>query len=77
MVTPNRVEEAGWGTLELFKIEPDVSVLQTLLTDLFANHWDQILFGPLIQGAAWEIKAPETPKRISMTSMSEAVPSTP
>ena len=66
MVTPNRVEEAGWGTLELFKIEPDASVLQTLLTDLFANHWDQILFGPLIQGAAWEIKAPEAPKRISM-----------
>jgi hypothetical protein len=65
-VTPKIVEESGWGTLEVFELEPSESVLQTLLTDLFENHWDQIRFGPLIQGAVWEIKAVDAPKRVSM-----------
>jgi len=66
MSTPKIVEEAGWGTLEIFDLEPTEELLQQLLTDLFTNHWEQIHFGPLIQGAAWEIKALEAPKRVAM-----------
>ena len=66
IVTPKIVEESGSGTLEVFELEPSESVLQTLLTDLFENYWSHIHFGPLIQGAAWEIKADAAPKRISM-----------
>ena len=42
------------------------SELEQLLRDLFEQHWDKITFGPLIQGAAWEIRAPHAPTHIGM-----------
>jgi muconolactone delta-isomerase len=45
MSTPKIVEEAGWGTLEIFDLESTEELLQQLLTDLFTNHWEQIHFG--------------------------------
>ena len=30
------------------------------------QHWDKITFGPLIQGAAWEMRAPHAPSYVGM-----------
>ena len=35
-----------------------------MLRDLFENHWREITFGPIIQGAAYELKAPSLPTHI-------------
>jgi hypothetical protein len=56
------VEEKGMGTLEIFPLDTSEKTLYTLLEDIYTNHWQEIAFGILIQGAAWEIKAPARPK---------------
>ena len=60
------IEEVGSGKLEIFPIKPTEATLFILLKDIFENYWQEIHFGILIQGAAWEIKAPNAPTRISM-----------
>ncbi|MCS6826646.1 MAG: hypothetical protein NZ553_08550 [Caldilinea sp.] len=61
---PRRVEELGNGVLEIFDLPTAVEFLNRLLEDIFTNHWDKIVFGTLIQGSVFEIKAPNAPKKI-------------
>ena len=58
--------EPGMGRLEIFALEPSEETLLALLEDLFANHWREIVFGTLIQGAVFEIRAPNAPRRIGL-----------
>jgi hypothetical protein len=62
--SPERVTEADGSVLETFALPIDAASLEALLRDLFENHWQEITFGPLIQGAAWEMQAPCAPTRI-------------
>ena len=52
--------------VEIFKLPTDEKNLEAILTDIFRNHWRNITFGPIIQGAAFEIKAQEAPSYIGM-----------
>ena len=63
---PHTVVEPGLGTLEVFALETSEAPLRALLTDIFQNHWRAIQFGPLIEGAAWEIAAPNAPRKMAM-----------
>jgi hypothetical protein len=54
------------ASVEIFPLPTDAATLEELLRDLFEQHWDKITFGPLIQGAAWEIRAPHAPTHIGM-----------
>jgi hypothetical protein len=40
--------------------------LERLFRELFTAHWRRIIFGPCIQGAVFEIRLTEPPKKISM-----------
>ena len=60
------VSEPGMGTLEVFSLETSEPFLHDLIEDLFENHWSDIVFGSLIQGAVFEIRAPNAPTRISL-----------
>ena len=60
------VEEPGMGRLEIFALKPEASVLEALLREIFSEHWDKVQFGPLIQGAAWEIEASGPPQKIGL-----------
>lgn len=60
------VEEEGMGALEIFPLSIEESMLRALLTDVFTEHWNSIRFGTLIQGAVFEIAAPNAPHKISM-----------
>lgn len=60
------VNEPGMGTLELFPLPAAEDFLFRLLEDIFENHWRTIVFGSLIQGAVFEIRAPNAPTRISL-----------
>jgi len=61
-----RVVETDGAAVEIFPLSTDPADLEALLRDLFENHWREIIFGPLIQGAAWEIRAPGAPRRVGM-----------
>jgi len=61
-----RVVDADGATHEIFPLPSDEASLEELLRDLFEKHWHQITFGPLIQGAAWEIRAPHAPTYVGM-----------
>ncbi len=51
---------------EVFTVPATEAFLQPLLTELFEAHWDKIVFGPIIQGAAYEIRAARQPESIAL-----------
>lgn len=61
-----RVTDPDGAAVEVLALPIDEGSLEELLRDLFEKHWDKITFGPLIQGAAWEIRAPHAPTHIGM-----------
>jgi hypothetical protein len=65
-ISPRRVTEIDGAVLDVFDLPVDEASLRELLHDLFENHWREITFGPIVQGAAWEIKAPSAPTHIGV-----------
>ena len=63
---PERQIEPDGAPVDVFSLPADEASLEALLRELFAEHWQDITFGPIIQGAAWEIKAAQAPDRIGM-----------
>ena len=59
-----RETDPDGAAVEIFPLPADEASLEELLRDLFERHWQKITFGPLIQGAAWEIRAPHPPTHI-------------
>ncbi|MEN3949976.1 hypothetical protein [Iodidimonas sp. SYSU 1G8] len=56
--------ESG-ATEQVWPLPLDEAFLERLLRDLFENHYAALTFGPLIPGAAYEMKAPGAPERVS------------
>lgn len=51
------VERETDGTLtEYDEVPVDGDRVERLMTELFRDHWHAILVGPVIEGAAWEIR---------------------
>lgn len=65
MTASTIVEETGTGTVEIFALPTDEAALVQLVEDIFTNWWEHIHFGVIVQGAAWEVAAPNGPTRIS------------
>jgi hypothetical protein len=65
-IKPQRVIDPDGATVEVFPLPTDEPSLIELMRDLFANHWQEITFGPMVQGAAWEMRAAEAPEKIAM-----------
>jgi hypothetical protein len=63
---PERQIEPDGAPTDVFALPTDEASLEKLLRGLFAEHWQDITFGPLIQGAAWEMRAPRAPDVIGM-----------
>ncbi len=58
--------ETGAVKEHIWSLPIEEAFLERLLRDLFENHYDKLIFGPLIQGAAYEMKAPGPPKSVTM-----------
>jgi Nitrile hydratase beta subunit, N-terminal len=56
-----RIDEVDHGDLEVFPLAVDEPTLLALLTEVFGTWWPQIRFGPLINGAVYELRAPHAP----------------
>lgn len=65
-VRPERVVDLDGAVVEVFLLPTDEASLAELLRDLFERHWSAITFGPIIQGAAWELRAPHAPTNVGM-----------
>ena len=63
---PRTVEEPGMGRVEIFPIPTEEAALFGLIKHIFETYWDSIFFGILIQGAAWEVKAPGPPRKVGL-----------
>jgi hypothetical protein len=63
---PVRSTDPDGAIVEAFSMPVDEASLEEMLRDLFENHWDKITFGPLIQGAAWEIRTAQPPTHVGM-----------
>jgi hypothetical protein len=68
MTNPNPaiVDADGGGREQVWPLPTDEQSLLDLIHLCFDQYWDDIWFGTLVQGAAWEVAAPNPPKRISM-----------
>jgi hypothetical protein len=64
--SPAVVRTDGGGREQIWPLPTDEQSLLDLIHLCFEEYWNEIWFGVLIQGAAWEVAAPNPPKRISM-----------
>jgi hypothetical protein len=65
-VVSTRVTDDDGHVVEVFPLPTDEGTLERLLRELFESHWDKIVFGPIIQGAAWEFQAPHAPTHVGL-----------
>jgi hypothetical protein len=63
---PRRAVEVDGSSVDIFALPADEETLAALLRDLFENHWREITFGPIIEGAAFEFKASSPPTHIGV-----------
>ena len=61
-----RITEPDGSVMDVFTLPADAASLEAILRDLFENHWRDLTFGPIIQGAAWEMQAASAPTQIGM-----------
>jgi hypothetical protein len=47
---------------EYFEVEPAEGILLALLKEVFEEHWDQVIFGPCIEGAVFEGRFLQRPR---------------
>lgn len=50
---------------EVFSLPVGEDFLRGLLEDVFCNHWHEVVYGPVIEGAAFEFSCPQKPERVS------------
>jgi len=65
-IRSQRTTDSDGAAVDIFSLPTDEASLERLLRDLFENHWQAITFGPLIQGAAWEMRALHAPTYVGM-----------
>ena len=62
------VTPGSWGksAVQAWPMPIDPVFLQGFLTYVFETYWDQIIYGPLIDGAAYELTCPNAPTKIDL-----------
>jgi nitrile hydratase accessory protein len=63
---PDRYADPGMGAIESFPIATDEDTLLEIITELFTQWWRDISFGPLIQGAVFEMRLARPPRSITV-----------
>jgi hypothetical protein len=61
-----RVETRDGSREEIYALPTDTGFLEDILRHLFENHWQSIVFGPLIEGGAYEFRCPCKPRSITL-----------
>lgn len=61
-----RIEDDHGTRQEVYALSTDTEFLERLLRHIFDNHWPSIVFGPIIEGGAFEIRCPCKPRSITL-----------
>jgi len=56
--------EGGGRAVQHWDLPTEEAFLEEFLTYIFSKYWDQVVFGPIIEGAAYELTCPREPSRI-------------
>lgn len=64
-----QITQADGRTEEVWPLPSDREWLFALFEELFSQYWDQLTWGPLIPGAAYELKSPGKPDRITLSEL--------
>ena len=64
-----RVTKVDGRTEEVWPLPLDRDWLFALFSELFGEHWDKLTWGPLIPGAAYELKCPGKPEKITLSPL--------
>jgi hypothetical protein len=59
--TRNVIREADGTTTEYDEVSIGGDTVERLMTEVFRDHWAAIFAGPVIEGAAYEIRFPTAP----------------
>lgn len=63
-VEPLLITEKSGGSAEAFPLPVDEDFLHEFLRHVFENYWDKIIYGPMIEGAAYELFCPSPPTKV-------------
>lgn len=63
---PEHVVSSTGNATEVWRLPVEEAYLRGLLSDIFRRYWSSIIFGPLIEGAAYEFRCPREPKSIDL-----------
>lgn len=63
-ISKQRVIGPDGRSEDIWSLPTDEAFLRDLFTDIFDNHYERISWGPLLTGAAYELKAPRKPSKI-------------
>lgn len=66
IVMTSEADATGRVTAHVWPLPLDEAALETLLRDLFGNHWSELTFGPMVQGGAYELRCPGPPASIGV-----------
>ncbi len=66
MCEPQRQVSRYGRASEVFALPTSEAFLYELLNDIFEHHWADIVFGPIIEGAAFEFRCIEPPTKIAL-----------
>lgn len=56
----------GGSREQHWELPADPASLERLVRLLFEDYWQEMWFGVIIEGAAWEVAAPNAPQKITM-----------
>lgn len=66
VINPPAVYEPGMGQVQVWPLPTDEDTLWMLFKDVFQRYWKDIIFGTLVPGAVWEIRAPNAPLNVGL-----------
>lgn len=55
------VEEEGTGRIEVWSLPTDEASLEALLTATLLDAWQDVTYGPYVQGSVFELRSPQRP----------------
>jgi hypothetical protein len=60
------IDSSNGSRQEIYTLPIETDFLEELLRYIFQNHWSSIVFGPIIEGGAYEFRCPNEPRSITM-----------
>jgi hypothetical protein len=61
-----RIDSSDGNRQEIYSLPVEADYLEELLRYIFEQHWRSIVFGPIIEGGAYEFRCPCAPRSITL-----------